>query len=302
MSDLYLCNLENHPITAFDDCDQYLVTLFSRGFGYASRPMYLTLIFISVACYVAAALLLWRRPGNASPAERGLSLVAMLLHAGLLWKQVLNGGAVTIGVNEAVSLFTLQSAVLLWLLSWREPLRALGVMLYPLAAFAAIWATAFPTPLNPEPIADWRVRWHILLSMLSAGLLTLAAVQSCALALQDRLLHRNERTRMMRGMPPLLTMERLLFQLIAIGFLTLSLTLLSGLWFIHDWFAQHLAHKTILSITAWALFGVLLWGRWRYGWRGRTAIRWALAGYLVLILAYFGSKLVLEQLLSSHWR
>jgi ABC-type uncharacterized transport system permease subunit len=96
-------------------------------------------------------------------------------------------------------------------------------------------------------------------------------------------------------------MERLLFQLIAIGFFLLSLTLLSGLWFIRDWLAQHLAHKTVLSITAWLIFGVLLWGRLRYGWRGRTAIRWTLAGYATLLLAYFGSKLILEQFLGRHW-
>src|SRR3546814_14044176 len=83
-------------------------------------------------------------------------------------------------------------------------------------------------------------------------------------------------------------MDRLLVQLIGIGFVLLSLTLISGLWFIHDWLAQHLAHKTILSITAWLIFGTLLWGRVRHGWRGRVAIRWALAGYAMLILAYFG--------------
>src|SRR3546814_4793747 len=92
-------------------------------------------------------------------------------------------------------------------------------------------------------------------------------------------------------------MERLLFQLIGIGFVLLSLTLISGLWFIHDWLAQHLAHKTILSITAWLIFGTLLWGRVRHGWRGRVAIRWALAGYAMLFLAYFGSKLILEEIL-----
>src|SRR3546814_16061747 len=96
-------------------------------------------------------------------------------------------------------------------------------------------------------------------------------------------------------------MDRLLVQLIGIGFVLLSLTLISGLWFIHDWLAQHLAHKTILSITAWLIFGTLLWGRVRHGWRGRVAIRWALAGYAMLILAYFGSKLIMEEILGRHW-
>ena len=92
-------------------------------------------------------------------------------------------------------------------------------------------------------------------------------------------------------------MERLLFRMIAVGFVLLSVSLLSGLFFLEDLFAQHLIHKTVLSIAAWGVFGVLLWGRWKLGWRGRLAIRWTLAGFATLMLAYFGSKFVLELVL-----
>ncbi|MDQ3797635.1 MAG: cytochrome c biogenesis protein CcsA [Pseudomonadota bacterium] len=88
-----------------------------------------------------------------------------------------------------------------------------------------------------------------------------------------------------------------MFQFIAVGFVLLSLALLTGFAFLHDIFAQHLVHKTVLSIAAWIVFAILLWGRWRFGWRGRTAIRWTLGGVFVLMLAYFGSKLVLELVL-----
>lgn len=264
--------------------------------------MTFALILLAAALYAAATLHIWRSPRSQGPLEPALALLAILLHASVLGYRTLQGDRLSIGVNEAVSLFTLQSALLLWALAWREPVRALGLAIYPLAAVAAVWAAAFPTALNGAPIADWQVRTHVVLSLFSAGLLTIAAVQAGALALQDRLLHRHEYGRLLlRGMPPLQTMESLLFQLVAIGFGLLSLTLLSGLWFVHNWFAQHLAHKTVLSITAWLMFGVLLWGRWRHGWRGRTAIRWVLGGYAVLILAYFGSKLVLEQFLGQHW-
>ena len=96
-------------------------------------------------------------------------------------------------------------------------------------------------------------------------------------------------------------LERLLFQLVGLGFALLSAALLTGLAFIEDWLAQHLAHKTVLSVTAWMIFGGLLWGRWQFGLRGRAATRWTLAGYGVLILAYFGSKLVLEIVLDARW-
>ena len=97
-------------------------------------------------------------------------------------------------------------------------------------------------------------------------------------------------------------LEDLLFKLIAAGFLLLTVSLGSGVVFINDIFAQHLVHKTVLSIFAWLVFGLLLWGRWRYGWRGRLAVRLTLAGIVLLILSYFGSKLVLEVLLGSSWQ
>ncbi|NKF22527.1 cytochrome C assembly family protein [Solimonas marina] len=249
--------------------------------------------------YLITAWIIWRRPNLVL--ERLLPPVALLLHAAVLATYVFHGGRITIGFNESLSLFAWQSALLLWVLCFREPLRILGVAIYPLAAVAATSVVIWPSPPGDIMVDDWHVQLHIALSLFSAGLLTLAAVQSILLAVQDRLLHRSQLTHLARALPPVQTMERLLFQLIAIGFVLLSLTLISGMWFIRNWMAQHLAHKTILSITAWLIFGTLLWGRFRHGWRGRTAIRWALAGYAMLILAYFGSKLILEEILGKHW-
>jgi ABC-type uncharacterized transport system permease subunit len=261
--------------------------------------MPLIFAIFAAAFDVLAAVFIWR--GASVRIDRWLAAAAVLLHAGALTHQVFHGGSITIGVNEAVSLFAWQSAFLLWAFCWKEPLRGLGLFIYPFAGFCAVWAALWPTAVSGIPITDWTIRTHIVLSLFSAGVLTLAAVQAGALALQDQLLHDPQRGRVLLGLPPLQTMERLLFQLIGVGFFLLSLTLLTGFWFIQDWLAQHLAHKTVLSIIAWLIFGILLWGRWRYGWRGRTAIRWALSGYGVLILAYFGSKLILEQILGKHW-
>lgn len=227
--------------------------------------------------------------------------LAIALHLLVLASQVFHDRAISLGVREALSLFSWQSALLLWLVSLRQPLRILGVAIYPLAALAAAIASSLPTPINPIPIADWKIQLHIMLSLFTAGFLTLASVQAITLAAQDRLLHRRTGMTLVQALPPLQTMERLLFQLIGLGFFLLSLSLISGLLFVKDLLGQHLAHKTVLSMIAWLLFGLLLWGRWRHGWRGRAAIRWTLSGYLVLIVAYFGSKWVLEQLLDKHW-
>jgi ABC-type uncharacterized transport system permease subunit len=92
-------------------------------------------------------------------------------------------------------------------------------------------------------------------------------------------------------------MEVLLFQFIGFGFLCLSASLLTGFLYLEDIFAQHLVHKTVLSIIGWVLLAILLFGRFRFGWRGKTAIRWTLSAFAFLMLAYFGSKLVLEFIL-----
>lgn len=258
-------------------------------------PMIPSLLALLV--YGACGFVAWRQPQQLA----WMAPIALLLHLVALMLGLVHEGSLRIGVTEAASLFAWQSAFLLWLFAFRESVAVNGVAIYPLAGLFAVWAAVLPSPVSQVRISDWQVSVHVLLSLLSAGLLTLAAVQSVALALQDRLLHRHRLAPAGGRMPPLQTMERVLFQLIAVGFGLLSLTLLSGLWFVHDWLAQHLAHKTVLSITAWLIFGVLLWGRWRHGWRGRTAIRWALAGYSMLILAYFGSKLILEQIFGKHW-
>ena len=138
---------------------------------------------------------------------------------------------------------------------------------------------------------------HILIAILAYSLLALAAVQAVLLAIQDYRLRHRQPGGFLRGIPPVTAMETLLFQMIGAGFILLSITLISGFFFLEDLFAQHVAHKVVLSFIAWCVFGTLLWGHWRFGWRGRTAIRWTLSGFAFLMLAYFGSKMVLELIL-----
>lgn len=266
----------------------------------------MNLLFAAAAAcaYLLGAAGVWRSPSKPSPSGypgRWAVAAALILHAGVLLSEILQMGNLTIGVTEAFSVFAWQAALMLWLFCWFQPLHILGLALYPLAAAAALWAAVWPSSVTAIPLSDWKLQLHVVLSLFSAGFLTLAAVQALTLAIQDRLLHRHSPNRMVQALPPLQTMERVLFQLITLGFFMLSLALVTGLLFVDNLLAQHLAHKTMLSITAWAIFGGLLWGRWRSGWRGRTAIRWSLAGYAVLILAYFGSKLVLEQILNKSW-
>ena len=88
-----------------------------------------------------------------------------------------------------------------------------------------------------------------------------------------------------------------IYGLIALGFVLLTATLLTGVLFVNDLLAQHLVHKTVLSVLSWLVFGGLLLGRWRYGWRGIRAVHWTLTAMALLLLAFFGSKFVYEMVL-----
>lgn len=229
--------------------------------------------------------------------------IALTIQGTALSLQIFHHGSLRIGLAESVSLFAWQSALTLWVFNLRENLEMLGIALYPLVGLCALFGSLTTNKQGGlVPVNDWHIEVHIIISLLATGILTIACLQALALAFLEHLLHRQRnRLHLLRRLPPLQTMERLLFQTVFAGFFLLSLTLLSGLLFVHNLAAQHLIQKTALSFCAWFIFGVLLWGRRRYGWRGHTAIRWVLSGYVVLVLAYFGSKLFIEKVLGSHW-
>ncbi len=233
------------------------------------------------------------------PPGRGmlwLAAGAVLLHALVLYQTVLLPQGINMSFFNALSVTGWLISTLLLLSACVRPVENLGIILLPFAAVTVLLGLLLSGERIVQP-EHWPLELHIVLSMVAYALLTLAAVQALLLAIQDSRLRQRHPAGLMRVMPPLITMESLLFQMIGAGFVVLSLSLLTGLLFLEDVFAQHLVHKTVLSIVAWGVFGILLWGRWRFGWRGRTAIRWTLGGFLTLMLAYFGSKLVLELIL-----
>lgn len=266
------------------------------------------LISLTLALYLAATgLLAWRLYRREEPldgfrgAALGLGIAAVLAHGWLLRLNLWQAAGLNLDFGHALSLFTWLSALLLCLLSLRRAVESLGLVLFPVAAAGAAAGVWLPAGAGAIIEADWSVQLHIVLSVLAYGVLTLAAVQAGVLSIQDRRLHRHQAGGWLQVLPPLQSMEQLLFELTAVGFFLLSLALLSGVLFVEDLLTQHLMHKTFFSGMAWLFYALLLWGHWRYGWRGRSARRWTLTGYSALLLAYFGSKFVLEQLLGTHW-
>src|SRR3569833_3070691 len=216
-----------------------------------------------------------------------MGLIAVVLHTVVLYQNLFLVSGLNLGYFNALSLLS-------WLIAFLELMAAL---FQPVENLAISLEMAFPSIHVVSENLPATLRVHIAISMLSYSLFSIAAGQAILLAVQNRHLHNKRPGGFIRALPPLETMEALLFQMIAVAFVLQSLSLLSGILYIDDIFAQHLAHKTVLSIAAWLVYATLLIGRWRFGWRGRKAIRWTMGGFITLLLAYLGSKWVLEILL-----
>lgn len=266
-----------------------------------------TSAILAIVLYLTATVLLLRRPGNSSPPmldyssfhplRLGLAWAGMLLHLIALVRLILTPAGVDLSFFSTAALVSLMIVLLFLLATIDKPVAKLGGAVLPLAAVTLILRLVFPSEVHILNDLSPAMQAHILVSILAFSLLNIAALQALLLTCQDFQLHRKRTNWFVRSLPPLETMEAILFEMIGVGFLLLSLSLVSGFLFVEDLFAQHLVHKTVLSILSWLVFAILLWGRLRFGWRGRTAVRWTLLGFAALLLAYFGSKLVLEIIL-----
>src|SRR5713226_7549945 len=261
--------------------------------------------FLAIALYLATGSLLWRRlagannTGSTKPGVISLGFIAALLHAVILYSSMRVDGGLNLGFTSAVSLVTWVIVVLFLATALSKPIENLGIFIMPTAAATVLSAWAWPSRNIPAPYTSALLFSHIIISILAYSLLSIAVVQSLMLSIQERHLRHKQPGGFMRTLPPMQTMEQLMFQLIALGFFLLTLTLISGIFFSEALFGKPLmfTHHIVLSIFAWLAFAILLVGRWRFGWRGRNAIRWTVSGFTLLALAYFGSKFVLEILL-----
>lgn len=224
-----------------------------------------------------------------------LALLALIFHATDLFFIMKYAGGWDLGLLTTLTLASWFMALCAFLYGLRpinSPAHP-GIVIYPLAMITLVLKDNLHSS-QPSVLVDPALEWHILLSLASYSLFTLAAIQAVVLAFQEKQLRKHQLTSVFRKLPPLQTLENGLFQLLTTGFLLLSTGLITGAIFINDLFAQHLVHKTVLSLVAWWVFAVLLWGRYKHGWRGTTAVKWTLVGFFFLLLAYFGTKLVLE--------
>ncbi|MCP1641730.1 inner membrane protein YpjD [Pseudomonas citronellolis] len=253
------------------------------------------LLYLGATAYHGVCLA--RRAAPNKPLLLLLGLAALVAQCLGLTPQLLTDAGLVLDFFNAANLIAAAVIALTLLACLRIPVENLLLFLFPLGMLTAALSVLVPhgtlEPINEQP----GILAHILLSVLAYGLLTIAVFQALLLLVQDHRLKHKHPAGLIRNFPPLQTMESLLFGFLWGGWVLLSLSLVSGWLFLDNLFTQHLAHKTILSCFAWVVFAVLLWGRHQLGWRGHKAIRWTLAGFCLLMLAYFGSKLVKEFIL-----
>lgn len=225
-----------------------------------------------------------------------IALLGVLLHATVLHGTAFKSGALNFSFFNSLSVTAWFTVILLLLVSIARPVLSLGLIVFP--ASAAVLGCALLFAGQHDLSVELQLQWHVLISITAYALLTMAAVQSILVSLQDKRLRAHRPGGLLRALPSLKLMEQVLLQLLIASFLLLSLALITGFIFLDDLFAQRLVHKTALSILALLLLAILLIGHFRLGWRGQKAAKMTLGAYIALLLGYFGSKFVKELLLS----
>ncbi len=229
-----------------------------------------------------------------------LVAIGISFHSDTLYSVILTADGFNLSLGNAASMIGLELALIALIAAIDQSLRGISAGLLILAALAALTTKFGSSPATLIALA-WQVRAHILVSLLSYGLLTVGAIVAIYALAQERRLRAGRFSSINHLFAPLETTEKLLFSIAAAGFAGLTLAILSGLTFVDNLFAQHLVHKTVFSLLALFVFGALLAGRFFAGWRGARAIKLYLGGFALLCIAYFGTRIVLEQLLNRSW-
>lgn len=272
---------------------------------------------LAAILYAALATHLWNTRWRARdaaalvPMERAAILAPLALHSFLLWSSIFGAEQLRFGFGQALSATLWIAVAIYWMESLFVRVEGMQPLVLGLAALCVPLPALFPGLLMPAYAQSLEFRVHLAMAMLAYGLFMIAALHALLMTLVERRLHggaagaRDEAGFLggsLANLPPLLTLEALLFRIIGLGFALLTLTLVTGAAFSETLFGQAMKfnHKTVFAVISWLIFGGLLCGRYLYGWRGRVALRWTLAGFISLLLAYVGSRFVLEVVLQRQ--
>ena len=261
---------------------------------------------IASAAYLVLAWHFWNtRWRKGAPAtqprawERAAVLAPLALHGAALHQALFAAPELRFGFAQALSVMLFLAVLMCWLETFFYPIEALYPLVLLAGAICAPLPAFFAGRLSPDAVS-FEFRLHLVFGMLAYSLFTVAMLHAVLIAkIENRLHGAPGLGGPLAHLPPLLSLERLVFALLAAAFAVLTVTVGFGIVYSEAFLgrAMRFEHKTVFVILSWLIFGLLLAGRWRYGWRGRTALRWTVAGFVLLMLAYPGSRFVLEVLL-----
>lgn len=261
--------------------------------------MQLASSLLAILLYLICTLQIWRRfrtrvDGDSVGCGRNIAILwiaALVLHGIALYTNIDTPNGLSLGITHALSLVGWVVALMVLIALHSRPVEGLGLILLPFAALTLIVELVFPGERILPQSSGNVLAIHVFISLLASSLFVIAALQAGLLWYQDRRLRTHRPGGWLRALPPLQHTESLLFQTIALGFALLTAALVTGLVFINQFFNMAAPQRTLLFISSWVVFGTLLVGRWRFGWRGRIAIRWTLTGFAILLVAYLSAQL-----------
>ena len=233
--------------------------------------------------------------------ERASIGIALTINASALACSLYQPDGLHFSFSLALSLMMALAVLIYWLESFMARMEGMQPLVLPLAALCALSPAIFSQAHLIDNTGNPAFKWHFLAAMLAYSLITLAALHAIFMGFAERALHQKNFFPNLTTLPPLLTMESLLFRILLAGFLLLTATVGSGVFFSEALFGKPftLNHKTIFAIISWGIFAILIAGRHFAGWRGKRALRWTLSGFSVLLLAYIGSRFVAEVILGK---
>ena len=274
--------------------------------------MSILLHLLTAVLYAGLALYFWKsrwalksvasKPTKTQGWERLVILIPVALHIWIIYGVSIAGMEIRFSFSTALSLMLLLAVLLYWIESFFYSLEGIQTLVFIAAALCVPLPVLFPTHhilIHTDSIA---FKAHFLGAMLAYSLFTIAALHALLMVFTEKKLHSAAVSGIITQLPPLLTMEAMLFRIIGIGFFLLTITLISGILFSETLFGRPLTfnHKIIFGVVSWLIFGALLLGRYYRGWRGRTALRWTFIGFAALLLAYVGTRFVLEVILGRN--
>lgn len=259
--------------------------------------------FVAMLLYLAASIitLLWLK--GRMPHCKGwlfvLGIAALVVHGILLhrWIDITVAGQNLTALNM-FSLITWLVSILVLSTVLSRQIEALVIFIFPLSAVSILLVMLFPARFIINTTTNPQTLFHIILAVVTTAVLSVAGLLALLLFFEERFLRYKRGKWLIQNVAPLQTMETWLFQAIGLGIVLLTIVIATSLYFyLHFIFASPvLLQKTILAMMAWVVFSILLWGRLQWGWRGNKAIFGTLAGMVLLFIAYFGSKFLLEML------